>query len=190
MLKVEIGAIAKQLTSAIASEGDVVRYAAAVSVWGRWFVWLVTVFLFVYRPGFWYYGHFEYVFLHVPLVTLNGLVHYWLLTNRPITWRWLLVLSAMDFGLITSGIILQRGFEGFLFLAYYPALALFVVVFPSLWLGLAWTKMTAVTCALVSLTVGAGLDLVAGDEKGAAGQASSDVRPCPVRQPYGPIRSD
>ena len=52
ILKAEIGAIAKQLPSAIASEGDVVRYSAAVSVWGRWFVWLVTVSLFVYRPGF------------------------------------------------------------------------------------------------------------------------------------------
>ena len=166
MLKAGIGAISKRLPSTIASDPDVVRYAAAVSVWGRWFVWLVTVFQFVYRPGFWYYeGHFEYLFLHVPLVTLNGLVHYQLLRSRSVSWRWLLLLSAMDFALITAGIILQRGFEGFLFLAYYPALALFVVVFPSLWLGLAWTTMTAVTYAFVCLKVGLGLDLVAGDEK-------------------------
>ncbi len=166
MLKAGIGAISKRLPSTIASDPDVVRYAVAVSVWGRWFVWLVTVFQFVYRPGFWYYeGHFEYLFLHVPLVTLNGLVHYRLLRSRSVSWRWLLLLSAMDFALITAGIILQRGFEGFLFLAYYPALALFVVVFPSLWLGLAWTTMTAVTYAFVCLKVGLGLDLVAGDEK-------------------------
>ena len=128
-MKAEIGAIAKRFPSTILSDSDVVRYAAAVSVWGRWFIWLVTVVQFAYRPGFWYYeGHTEYLFLLVPVATLNGLVHYRLLTNRSVTWRWLLLLSAMDMVLATGGIVLQRGFEGFLFLAYYPALALFVVV--------------------------------------------------------------
>ena len=157
--------LAQWFPSTVRSDPDVVQYAAGVSVWGRWLVWLVTVFQFVYRPGFWYYGHFEYVLLHVPLVTVNGLVHYRLLTHRPVTWRWLLLLSAMDMAMITGGIILQRGFEGFLFLAYYPALALFVLVFPSLWLGLAWTTMAVVVYTLVCLTVGLRLDLVAGDEK-------------------------
>ena len=147
------------------ADPDVVRYVAWVSVWSRWLVWLVTAFQFAYRPGFWYYGHFEYMLLHVPLVTVNGLVHYRLLTNRSVTLRWLLLLSVMDLVLITAGIILQRGFEGFLFLAYYPALALFVLVFPSLWLGLTWTTLTAVVYAFVCLRVGLGLDVVAGDEK-------------------------
>ena len=166
MLKADIGAITKRFSSTILSDQDVVQYAAGVSVWGRWFIWLVTVVQFAYRPGFWYYeGHTEYLFLLVPLATLNGLVHYQLLTNRSVTWRWLLLLSAMDMVLATVGILLQRGFEGFLFLAYYPALALFVVVFPSLWLGLAWTTMTAAVYTIVCLTVGLGLDYVAGDEK-------------------------
>ena len=166
MLKADIGAITKRFSSTILSDPDVVQFAAGVSVWGRWFVWLVIVVQFIYRPGFWYYeGHFEYLFLHVPLVTLNGLVHYRLLTNRSVTWRWLLLLSAMDIVLFTVGIILQRGFEGFLFLGYYPALALFVMVFPSLWLGLAWTTMTAAVYTFVCLRVGLGLDLVASDEK-------------------------
>ena len=101
----------------------------------------------------------------MPWPALNGLVHYRLLTNRSVSWRWLLLLSAMDMVLITVGIILQRGFEGFIFLAYYPTLALFVLVFSSLWLGLAWATMTAAVYTIVCLTVGLGLDLVAGDEK-------------------------
>ena len=166
MLKAGIGAIAKRFPSTLLSDPDVVRYAAGVSVWGRWFIWLVTVVQFVYRPGFWYYeGHPEYLFLLVPWAALNGLVHYRLLTNRSVSWRWLLLSSAMDMVLITVGIILQRGFEGFIFLAYYPALALFVLVFPSLWLGLALATMTAAVYTIVCLTVGLGLDYVAGDEK-------------------------
>jgi hypothetical protein len=91
---------------------DVVRYATGVSVWGRWFIWLVTVAQFVYRPGFWYHeGRPEYIFLLVPWPALNGLVHYRLLTNRPVSWRWLLLSSATDMVLITVGIILQRGLD-------------------------------------------------------------------------------
>ena len=149
---------------------DVVRYATGVSVWGRWFILVVTLFQFAYRPLFWYPDgiepdNVEYTFPLVALAMLNGLVHYRLLTNRSVTWRWLLLLSAMDMVMATVGIIIQQGFEGFLFLAYYPALALFVVVFPSLWLGLAWATMTAAVYTIVCLTVGPGLDLVAGEEK-------------------------
>ena len=107
---------------------DTVRYAAGVSVWGRWFVSVVTLFQFAYRFRFWFPDNFEFPLLLVLLVALNGLVHYRLVTGRPVTWRWLLLLSAMDIVLATAGIIFQHGFEGFVFVAYYPALALFVVV--------------------------------------------------------------
>ena len=50
-------------------------------------------------------------------------------------------------------------------MAYYPALGLFIVVFTSLWLGLAWTTMTVVAYALVTWKAGSGLDVGAGDEK-------------------------
>ena len=144
---------------------EVARYVAGVSVWGRWFVCLVTAFEFAYRPGFWYFGHIEYTFLLVPLVALNGLVHYRLLAKGWVTWHWLILLSAMDIAIVTAGVVIQTGFPGFIFLAYYPALALFVVVFASLWLALAWTTMTAGIYTFVCLTVGPGLDLVAGHEK-------------------------
>ena len=145
---------------------DVVRYAAGVSVWARWFIAAVTLFQFAYRFRFWFPNNFEFPLLLVLLVALNGLVHYRLVTNRPVTWRWLLLLSAMDIVLATTGVVFQGGFEdGFVFVAYYPALALFVVVFPSLWLELAWTTMTAVVYAVAVLTVSPPLNLIAGDGK-------------------------
>ena len=45
------------------------------------------------------------------------------------TWRWMLFLCAMDLAVITVGI--GGGFGSFMFLAYYPALAVFAVVFTS-----------------------------------------------------------
>ena len=166
MLRADIGAIMKRISPAVWADPDVVPYAAKVSVWGRWFLWLVAVFLLAYRPADWYPAKIEYVFLHVPLVTLNGLVHYRLLTNRRVTWRWMLVLSAMDIVLITADIVIGGGFKSFTFLAYYPALAMFAAVFTILWLSLAWTTMAAIAYVVVSLGVGSGLDLGGGDLSG------------------------
>ena len=165
MFNAETGSIAKRFPSTFLSDPEVVRYAAGVAVWGRWFVCLVAAFQFFYRPGFWYYGHFEYPFLLAPLLVFNGLLHWRLLARGRVTWRWLLLLSSMDLALATIGVIIQGGFDGFIFVAYYPALALFVVLFTSLWLGLAWTTVTASIYAIVCVTVGPGLDIVAGHEK-------------------------
>ena len=160
-----MGAITNRFSSPIWADPDIIPYAARISVWGRWFVCLVNVFELAYRPGFWYPDQMEHLLVQVPLVTLNGLVHYRLLTNRPVTWRWMLALSAMDIALITASIVVWGGFDRFIFVAYYPALVLFALVFTSVRLGLAWTTMAAVAYSIVSLSVGSGLDRDAGDEK-------------------------
>ena len=74
------------------------------------------------------------------------------------TWRWLLFLSGMDIVLITAAVIIGGDFHLFSYVTYYPSLALFAVVFSSLWLSLIWTTMAAAVYAVVSLAVGPGLD--------------------------------
>ena len=147
------------------ADPDVVRHAVRVTVWGRWIVLLVAVFQMVYRPGFWFPDDIEHVFLHGALMVFNGLVHYRVLTNRPVTWRWLLALSIMDVGLVTGHAIVRGGFDNYTYLGFYPALGAFAVVFSSLRLVLAWTTMAGVIYTLVSIMAGPGLDLAAGDEK-------------------------
>ena len=165
LLRVAVGAIRQWVASGDLSDPDVVRYAATVYVWGRWFVWLVGVFLLAYRPGFWHPGDIEFLAIPVLVGVFNGLVHHRLLTNRPVTWRWMLLLSATDIALITFGIVIGGGFRSFVFLAYYPSLAVFAMVFSSRWLSLAWTTAAAVAYVVVCLRVGSGLDLDAGNEK-------------------------
>ena len=165
MLKANTEALQKWVTPGTLTDPDVVLYAAKISVWGRWFVWLVGVFLLAYRPGFWYPEDIEFLSIPVLLAVSNGLVHYRLLTNRPVTWRWMLFLSATDIALITVGIVIGGGFRSFIFLAYYPSLTVFAVVFSSRWLCLAWATTVAAAYALVCLMVGSGLDLNAGNEK-------------------------
>ena len=165
MLKVGIDAVQKWVTPGALSDPDVVRHAARVSVWGRWFVWLVGVFLLAYRPSFWYPEDIGLLSIPVLLGIFNGLVHHRILTNRPVTWRWMLFLSATDMVLITAGVVIGGGYRSFIFLAYYPSLAIFAVVFSSHWPSLAWTTTVAVAYAVVCLRVGSGLDLDAGNEK-------------------------
>ena len=160
-----MGAVQKLVTPGALADPDVVLHATWISVWGRWFIWLVGVFLLAYRPGFWYPEDIEYLALPVSVFMVNGLVHYRLLTNRSVTWRWMLLLSAIDVALITVGVVIGGGFTSFIFLVYYPALAAFAVVFSSLSLSLASTTMAAVAYAVVCLMVGSGIDLDAGKEK-------------------------
>ena len=164
MLKVDIGAITNRFSPHIWVDPDAIPYAARVSVWGRWLIWVVSLFNLAHRPDAWYPEDIEYALLHIPLVTFNGLVHYRLLTKRPVTWRWMLFLSATDIALITAGVVIGGGFNGFFFLAYYAALAVFAAAFTSLWLGLAWTTMVAVVYSIAIWGVGPGVDLNAGDE--------------------------
>ena len=165
MLKSGIEAIQKWVTPGTLSDPDVILYAAIVSVWGRWFIWLVSIFQMAYRPGFWFPDDIEYLSIPVLLAVFNGLVHYRLLTNRPVKWRWMLLLSAVDVALIMVGVVIGGGFKSFVFLAYYPALAVFAVVFSSSLLSFAWTTTAALAYAVVCLMVGSGLDLDAGNEK-------------------------
>ena len=68
-----------------------------------------------------------------------------------VTWRWLFFLSGMDIALITAAVIIGGDFHLFSYVTYYPALALFAVVFASLWLSLAWATMAGAIYAVVSL---------------------------------------
>ena len=154
-----------RIMRAVRADPDVVPYAAKVSVWMRWLLLLVGVVELAYRPELWFATDKTYLFLSVPLVAFNGFVHYRLRTNRTVTWRWLLFLSAMDIALISAGVVIGGEFHLFIYVTYYPALALFAVVFTSLWLSLAWTTMAAVVYAVVSLTMGSGLDFDLGQEK-------------------------
>ena len=151
------------VTSGTLSDPDVVLHAARVSVWGRWFIWLVAVVELAYRPEFWYPEDAELLGLPVLLGTLNALVHHRILTHRPVTWRWLLFLSAAEIAMITAGVVIDGGYTSLIFLAYYPSLAVFAVVFSSHGLTLAWTTTVAAAYAVVCLTAAPGLD--AGNEK-------------------------
>ena len=153
-----------RLAQIFRADPEVVRYAAQISVWGRWFIWLVGIVMLARRPELWYPEELGFLFLSAFLAAVNGVVHHRLLTRRPVTRRWLLALSAIDVMLITANIIVSGRFDNFIFITYYPALAIFAVVFSSLLLVVVWVTATAAAYSLTIFVGGPGLDFGAGQE--------------------------
>ena len=156
-MKASMGAIQTRLLQMLWIDPDEASYAANITVWLRWLFWVGAVIELAYRPAFTQAKYIPFMLMHVPLVALNGYVHYRLLSRRRVTWRHLLLLSAMDIALITASVVVDGGFDSFLYIPYYPALAAFAAVFTSALLNLAWTTITASIYVGVSLTVGSGM---------------------------------
>ncbi|MXX30800.1 MAG: hypothetical protein F4Z51_00855 [Chloroflexi bacterium] len=165
VLSAAADAVRNSLTPGSLGEPDVVDYATRISLWGRWFIWLVVVFLTAYRPSFWYPDMAEALALPILQLLVNGMVHHRLRKRRPITQRLLLLLSASDIAQITFAVLLLGGYSSFAFVAFYPALGLFAVLFPSLWATLGWTSLAALLYIAACLWSGDGLNLVLGQEK-------------------------
>lgn len=166
-------AVRNSLTPGSLGEPDVVLYATRISLWGRWSIWLVAVFLAAYRPSFWYPDLAEAMALPILQLLVNGLVHYRLRKRRPITQRLLVLLSATDIVQITFAVIILGGYSSFAFIAFYPALGLFAVLFPSLWATLGWTSLAVVLYAAVCIWTGGGLNLDLGQEKVLVGRLAT-----------------
>ena len=71
MLRTGLGAMRHWAATGVLSDPDVVLYATWISVWGRWLIWLVGVFMIAYRPGFWCPGDVEYLALPILLFVVN-----------------------------------------------------------------------------------------------------------------------
>ena len=165
VLKGWSGVLQGWLTPVALSEPDVASYAIWISLWGRWCIWIVVVFLAAYRPGFWYPEGAETVAIPILQLLVNGLLHYRLRKRKLITPRLLFLVSASDVAQITFAVFILGGFSTFAFIGFYPALGLFAVLFSSVSATFAWTSLAALVYVPVCVWTGGGLDLDLGQEK-------------------------
>ena len=144
---------------------DDLRHGLRISVWTRWLVTLAWSAQLNYRPDFADPNYIPNTLFAMLLLALNGYVHYRLRSNRTVTWQWGLALSAMDAAMVTAGLAISGGFSNSFFTLYYPALAMFAVVFTSFWLSFSWVTMIAVVYAVLSLGIEPGVDFEIKEEK-------------------------
>ena len=141
------------------------RRVAKVYVWARWFIWALSTFAWLYPLNVAEVVYPPNAALAILLLATNGYLHYRLATERTVSWRWMLALSALDLAMLSAGVAAHRGFETPFFVGYYPCLAMFAVVFGSVRLALVWVTMTAVVYAALCLAVEPGVDFSANDEE-------------------------
>ena len=142
------------------------KYVATVSVRAHWFIVALMLFELVYRPDYGAAKYAAYGLLLGMLIGLNGYIHHRLHANRPVTWRWVSALFALDVFLLSAVLTISNGFSHYFFhLFYYGALAGSAVIFTSFRLNMAWATVVSVVYAAISLTVGDGIDLEAREEK-------------------------
>ena len=158
-------AVAESRRAVDRTDPDDLRYGLRISVWVRWFLLIAWLVQFNYRPNFADPNYVPNTLFAISLLALNGYVHYRIRSNRTVTWRWMLALSAMDTLMITAGLATSGGFSNSFFTLYYPSLAIFAVVFTSFRLSFAWITMVAVVYAALSLTVEPGVDFEIKEEK-------------------------
>ena len=164
-MNIPIDSLSQRAGMAEWTDPDGLRYAAAVSVWGRWLILAVALALMAYRPDYSLAIHVSYTLLALLAMSYNAYVHFLLRTGRNVKWQSLLVLSAMDVALITGGVAVGGELGTLCFLLYYPALGMFAVVFASFRISFVWVTMAAVLYSVVVLVAGDGIDMAAKEEK-------------------------
>ena len=165
MLTSRLGGAWRGLQRSAWGDAEGLRFAAWVSVWGRWAVWIAVMAEAVYQPELNGGTYLPFIFLHVAVVGSNALMHRRLATGGSVAWPWVLALSVLDVVVVTTSIVYNDGFGNAHYLVYYPALALLAVICPSFALSLVWTSAVAGLYAVLSLTLGSGLDFRANDEE-------------------------
>ena len=158
-------AVAESRRAVDRTEPDDLRYNLRISVWVRWFLLIAWLVQFNYRPNFADPNYVPNTLFAISLLALNGYVHYRIRSNRTVTWRWMLALSAMDTLMITAGLATSGGFSNSFFTLYYPSLAIFAVVFTSFRLSFAWAAMVAAVYAVLSLAMDPGVEFEVKEEK-------------------------
>ena len=142
------------------------RYAATVSVWVHWCAGVIFLIELAYLPYQGFGRHAAYALPFGLLMACNGCLHYRLLSNRKVTWRWLLAVWGMGVAVASACVAMSAGFsQNFFYVFYYPSLAGFAVTFTSVRLNLAWVTLVCAVYAGISVSAGDGLDLEARDEK-------------------------
>ncbi len=167
MLTAGLARFDRFLRDAVWAGPDEVRVAVRICVWTRWVAAVTCVFFFLYRPAELPAATYLALYALVGiLIVSNALLHLRVLSPRPMPAHWMLGDSLADNLMVTAAVIASGGFTHyFVFLLYYPALALFAVVFPSTRVNLAWVTGVAAVYTAVCVFVGDGIDLASLEER-------------------------
>lgn len=105
------------------------RYPLRVAVVVRWLVLVGWLALMNYRTDLDQTTQLTMNALAIPLLAVNGYVHWRINSGRGVTVVYVFALSLLDITLITAGLALTSAFANTFFVFYYPALVGFSITF-------------------------------------------------------------
>ena len=157
--------IAEHLNASVRFSSDELWTLTNVSVWARWFV-IAASFALI---GFRYDYTDTQVMVMIPggavVVVVNTLFHYAIWKRRRLRWQWLVAIGILDIALVTLMIAIRGGLDSYYYVAYFPVLAMFAVIFSSLRLVLTVTVLTILAYALTALFTGDGIQTELGEHR-------------------------
>ena len=165
---IESGNFAAFLSGFGRTDPEELRHAAQVSLWVRWFVMAFCLFEVNYRVEYGALSHVLNNLYVLGFMAANGYVHCLVRRRGEAKPAWLLGLSAMDLAGISLSVSLSGGFHSSYFPLYYFAVAMFAWVFTAPRLALSWATLVVAVYSILSVLVGAGLDLEAKEERSLA----------------------
>ena len=141
---------------------DYLRLGLRISLWIRWFAVIAWLAQLHNQVSFGQSAYTANALFLLALLALNSYVQYRIETQRPISWRWALALSAMDVVALTGGLAISSGDGNAYFVLYFVGLALFAAVCTSFRVSLVGATVVAALYVALSSTArpGGGLDLI------------------------------
>lgn len=108
------------------------RHDLLITVWVRWVAAIGWLAVNNYRPDLGDPSYIPNNLLALGVITFNAYVHFRLRKGLKVSWQCALALSITDLIAISWGLLNSDGFFNGHYVLYYPALAMFSVVFSSI----------------------------------------------------------
>ena len=130
------------------------HHLGAVSAWLRWVAFSVSMVLILYLPDIDLADYVLYAGVIAVLAVPNAILHHRAHTARKVSVYWLLALCLVDVAVATGLQLIAADLNNHIvFLAYFPALSGFAVIFGSLKLNIAMVTLVAGSYAIFSLSI-------------------------------------
>ena len=157
--------IAEYLNTSVRFSTDELWTLANVSAWVRWFVLAASFGLLAFRP--------DYTAMQITValagvsveIAVNAVFHIAVWRRRRLRGEWLLGMALLDIALVTLMIAVRGGLDSYYYVAYFPVLAVFAVVFTSVRLVVGVTSLAILAYVLAALFAGDGIQTDVAEDK-------------------------
>ena len=164
-MRTSLSGIAEHLNSSVQFSSDELLTLANISAYVRWFVLAASMGLLVFRPD---YTDTQIIVALTGVgveIVVNAVFHFAIWRRRELRWQWLLVMGFLDLALVTLMIAVRGGLDSYYFVAYFPVLAVFAVIFTSFRFIVTVTSLTVLAYALTALFAGDGIQTDLAEDK-------------------------